>query len=195
MAFHVQYMFMFVFQIARLNFVSTDVGRCRAWLRMALNESLLTSYLQSMLVQNSALNSFYKRAAYLRDKELLDMFVTLVSGIESYSFNLVCNSSLLNLWTNQPLLMSGVWSPAMKSCPISSGTDIASTLGVDDSRAYDEDSLSSVASLSSFYGSSPHCSTFDEDKILKQILGADVAKEEEKLFEESIVQCSKTSMY
>lgn len=148
-----------------------------------------------MLVQNSALNSFYKRAAYLRDKELLDMFVTLVSGIESYSFNFVCNSSLLNLWTNQPLLMSGVWSPAMKSCPISSGMDIASTLGVDNSRAYDEDSLSSTASLSSLYGSSPHCSTFDEDKILKKILEADVSKEEQKLFEENIAECSETSTH
>lgn len=148
-----------------------------------------------MLAQNSALNSFYKRAAYLRDKELLDMFITLVSGIEGYPFNLVCNSSLLNLWTNQPLLMSGVWSPAMKSCPITSGTDIASTLDIDDVRAIDEDSLSSVASLSSFYESSPHYSAFDEDKVLKQILGADATNDEEKIFEESVCSTKKSRYY
>lgn len=165
-----------MFQIGRLNFISTDVGRCRAWLRIALNEGLLTSYVESMRTQNSALNSFYKRSAYLRDAELLDMFVTLISGIENHSFNLICNSSLLNLWTNQPLLMAGVWSPAMKSCPITSGTDIARTLMLEDSANNCEDSVSSVVSVASCNEFSLGSSSFDEDEALKIILGNDVTK-------------------
>ncbi|XP_054280417.1 pleckstrin homology domain-containing family M member 1 [Macrosteles quadrilineatus] len=156
-------------QITGLNFISTDVGRCRAWLRLALNEALLTSYMQSMLSQRSSLSSFYKRAAYLRDKELLDMSVTLVSGVEAYPFNLASNSSLLNMWTNQPLLMAGIWSPAMKNCPISSGTDIAQSLTNEDLRIA-EDSVSSVVS-GSFYESSLGSNPFDENEALKIILG------------------------
>lgn len=167
-----------MFQIGRLNFISTDVGKCRAWLRLALNEGLLTSYLESMRTQNSALNSFYKRSAYLRDSELLDMFVILIAGIETHSFNLVCNSSLLNLWTNQPLLMAGVWSPAMKSCPITSGTDIARSLMMEDSAKYVEDSVSSVISVASCNESLLGSSGFDEDEALKIILGNDIAQSE-----------------
>lgn len=153
--------------------MTTDIGRCRAWLRMALNENLLSSYLQSMLAQNRPLNSFYKRAAYLRDNELLDMLITLVSSIESHPFNFVCNSSLLNLWSNQPLLMSGVWSPAMKPSPIISGRDIVSSLVDQDLPQVDQDSLSSAPSMSSLFESSPRSNTFDEDEVLKKILAAD----------------------
>lgn len=147
---------------------------------MALNDGLLTSYLQSMTVQNSSLNSFYKRTAYLRDKDLLDMFITLISGTEAYTFNLACNSSLLNMWTNQPLLLAGVWSPAMKSNPITSGTDIAQSMMADDLARQAEDSVSSVISIASVYGSSFSSSAFDEEEVLKIILGSDVSGEKKR---------------
>lgn len=98
------------------------------------------------------------------------MSMTLISGVEAYSFNLACNSSLLNMWTNQPLLMAGIWSPAMKSCPITSGTDIAQSLMIEDSRIAD-DSVSSVTSIASIYDSSVGSNAFDEDEALKIILG------------------------
>lgn len=104
------------------------------------------------------------------------MFVVLISGIETHSFNLVCNSSLLNLWTNQPLLMAGVWSPAMKSCPITSGTDIARSLMMEDSAKYAEDSVSSIISVASCNESLLGSSGFDEDEALKIILGNDAAQ-------------------
>ncbi|XP_046682318.1 uncharacterized protein LOC124368879 [Homalodisca vitripennis] len=167
-------------QIGRLYYVCTDVGRCRVWIRMCLNDGLLTSYLQSMLAQNKSLSSFYKRSAYLRDTEVLDMCITLIAGIESYSFNMFCNTSLLNTWPNPPLVMSGVWSPTMKACPITSGTDIARSLMAEDSASkVAEDSMSSVVSVASYYQSSLE-SNFDEEEALKIILGTDVEQSREQ---------------
>lgn len=145
---------------------------------MALNDSLLSSYLHAMSEQNSALSPYYRRSAYLRDSEFLDMTKQLVEGIESCTFDLACNSSLLNVWTNPPLLMAGIWTPPLKSCPISSGTDVAKTLslGEDNSLRHD-DSHSSVISLASHQDSllgSAQSVLFDEDEALKIILGTNV---------------------
>lgn len=52
-----------------------------------------------------------------------------MEGIEiCIIFNLPINSSLLNEWTYHPLQMAGIYSPPMKSCPIASGIDVASSL-------------------------------------------------------------------
>nr|CAD7446594.1 unnamed protein product [Timema bartmani] len=56
-----------------LNLVTTDVGRCRAWLRLALNDCLLSSYLGAMRRENSALKPYYRRSAFVCDSELLDV--------------------------------------------------------------------------------------------------------------------------
>ena len=32
----------------KLSLLQTDVGRCRAWLRLALNEGVLSRYLEAM---------------------------------------------------------------------------------------------------------------------------------------------------
>lgn len=108
------------------------------------------------------------------------MFITLISGTEAYTFNLACNSSLLNMWTNQPLFLAGVSSPAMKSNPITSGTDIAQSMMEDDFAGQAEDSVSSVVSIASVYGSSLSSSVFDEEEVLKRILGSDVLQERKR---------------
>lgn len=164
-------------QIGKLSLITSDVGRCRAWLRMALNDSLLSSYLHAMSEQNSALSPYYRRSAYLRDSEFLDMTKQLVEGIESCTFDLACNSSLLNVWTNPPLLMAGIWTPPMKSCPVSSGTDVAKTLSLGEDNSLRHDDNSSVISLASHQDSllgSAQSVLFDEDEALKIILGTNV---------------------
>lgn len=165
-------------QIGKLSLITSDVGRCRAWLRMALNDSLLSSYLHAMSEQNSALSPYYRSSAYLRDSEFLDMTKQLIEGIESCTFDLACNSSLLNVWTNPPLLMAGIWTPPMKSCPITSGTDVAKTLSLgEDNSLRQDDSHSSVISLASHQDSllgSAQSVLFDEDEALKIILGTNV---------------------
>uniref|UniRef100_A0A1B6C9V8 RUN domain-containing protein n=1 Tax=Clastoptera arizonana TaxID=38151 RepID=A0A1B6C9V8_9HEMI len=159
-------------QISELLLITTDVGRCRVWIRLALNECLLSSYLQSMILQNDAFKPYYKPTAYLRDTELLDVTKQLIKGIETCEFDFSCNSSLLNVWTNSPLLMAGIWSPPMKSLPVTSGTDVANSLLCEDNMRID-DSISVASSYVSYQDSLPSSSQsvlFDEEEALKAVL-------------------------
>lgn len=171
--FYTYIIFPWLLQINALNLVTTDVGRCRAWLRLALNDGLLSSYFESMRRDGSALKPYYRRSAFLRDTEMLDVAQRLVEGIESCPFSVACNSSLLNVWTNQPLLLAGLWTPPLRSCPVTSGVDVVSTL---DSADVD-DSVSSAVSLSSHSYESSGLGAMlalSEDEALKIILGTPV---------------------
>ncbi|XP_065278771.1 pleckstrin homology domain-containing family M member 1 [Emys orbicularis] len=44
-----------ILELEQLNFISTDVGRCRAWLRLALNDGLMECYLKLLLQEKSRL--------------------------------------------------------------------------------------------------------------------------------------------
>lgn len=117
-------------QIEELARVNCEVGYSRAWIRCALNDNLLSSYLAAMKRDTHILKQFYKQHAFIRDPELLDVAQNLISGVEAVSqFNLAVNSSLLNYWNQAPLLLAGIWSQSLKSCPVPSGVDIASSLG------------------------------------------------------------------
>ncbi|XP_069693880.1 pleckstrin homology domain-containing family M member 1 isoform X2 [Periplaneta americana] len=163
-------------QINALNLITTDVGRCRAWLRLALNDGLLSSYLESMRRDGSALKPYYRRSAFLRDTDMLDVAQRLVEGLESCPLSIACNSSLLNVWTNPPLLLAGLWTPPLRSCPVVSGVDVASTLDSVETAATD-DSVSSAVSLSSHSYEGSGLGTMlalNEDEALKIILGTPV---------------------
>lgn len=117
-------------QIEELARVNCEVGYSRVWIRCALNDNLLSSYLAAMKRDTHILKQFYKQHAFIRDPELLDVAQNLISGVEAVSqFNLAVNSSLLNYWNQAPLLLAGIWSQSLKSCPVPSGVDIASSLG------------------------------------------------------------------
>lgn len=117
-------------QIQELARVNCEVGYSRAWIRCALNDNLLSSYLAAMKRDTHILKQFYKQHAFIRDPELLDLAQNLISGVEAAvsQFNLPVNSSLLNYWNQAPLLLAGIWSQSLKSCPVPSGLDIASSL-------------------------------------------------------------------
>lgn len=162
-------------QIQGLSQVTTEVGYCRAWIRMALNEGLLASYFSAIKRDNSALKPYYNRSAYIRDTDYVEVAQRLIENLEYVHFELVCNSSLLNFWSTTPLLIAGIWSPPMKSCPVFSAVDIAKTITTEltDNDNFDEiETASSIGSLGSFSSQSMfnNVASITEDQALRIIL-------------------------
>ncbi|NXW10587.1 PKHM1 protein, partial [Fregetta grallaria] len=56
-------------ELEQLIFINTDVGRCRAWLRLALNDGLVECYLKLLLRERSRLPEYYQVTALLLDAE------------------------------------------------------------------------------------------------------------------------------
>lgn len=61
-----------------LRLVNHDVGRGRAWLRLALNEGLLSSYLSAMSRDKVTARRHYQREAVVRDTDTLDQMARQV---------------------------------------------------------------------------------------------------------------------
>lgn len=163
-------------QIQGLSQVTTEVGYCRAWIRLALNEGLLASYFCSIRRDNSALKPYYNRSAFIRDVDHVEVAQRLIESLDYVQFDLACNSSLLNFWSTTPLLIAGIWSPPMKSCPVFSAVDIAKTITSEltDNENFDEvETASSIGSLGSFNSSQSalnNIACLSEDEALKIIL-------------------------
>ncbi|OTF74389.1 hypothetical protein BLA29_008553 [Euroglyphus maynei] len=94
--------------LKRLTQITTDVGRCRAWIRLSLNECLLRSYLDSLICDSSCLNSFYRSSAYLRDSQHTDMMKNLLSELDPYIFRLNADNIAFNIWSSRTLEYLGV---------------------------------------------------------------------------------------
>ncbi|XP_064030654.1 pleckstrin homology domain-containing family M member 1 isoform X1 [Pogoniulus pusillus] len=100
-----------VSELEQLLFISTDVGRCRAWLRLALNDGLLECYLKLLLRDSSPLPDYYQPPALLRDAEECEFLLSYLQGLSSLTFQLSYKSAVLNEWTVTPLSLSGL-------CPV-----------------------------------------------------------------------------
>ncbi|KAM6175120.1 pleckstrin homology domain-containing family M member 1 isoform 2-T2 [Erethizon dorsatum] len=98
--------------LEHLAFVNTDVGRCRAWLRLALNDGLMECYLKLLLQEQARLCEYYQPTALLRDAEEGEFLLSFLQGLTSLSFALSYKSAILNEWTLTPLALSGL-------CPLS----------------------------------------------------------------------------
>ncbi|XP_054032601.1 pleckstrin homology domain-containing family M member 1 [Dryobates pubescens] len=101
-----------VSELEQLLFISTDVGRCRAWLRLALNDGLLECYLKLLLRHSSPLPDYYQPSALLLDAEECEVLLSYLQGLSSLTFQLSYKSAVLNEWTVTPLSLSGL-------CPFS----------------------------------------------------------------------------
>jgi hypothetical protein len=128
-----------IHRIEKLSAVTTDIGRGRAWIRLAINDGLLGSYLGAMIKDNETLRRHYQRHAILRDIDLMDIYVRYLNGIEIYRFSLAINSGLLNRWVTGPLVLAGlVVSSNSFEPPTATAIDAASML--------DENGLDPLAS-------------------------------------------------
>ncbi|XP_053516350.1 pleckstrin homology domain-containing family M member 1 isoform X3 [Artibeus jamaicensis] len=121
-------------ELEHLVFVSTDVGRCRAWLRLALNDGLMECYLKLLLQEQAQLREYYQPTALLRDVEESEFLLSFLQGLTSLSFELSYKSAVLNEWTLTPLALSGL-------CPLSE-LDPASTSAPELQRKESLDSIS-----------------------------------------------------
>ncbi|XP_061419637.1 pleckstrin homology domain-containing family M member 1-like [Lethenteron reissneri] len=103
-------------QLTSLKFVRTDVGRCRAWLRVALNDGLLACYLDSLLCDAAALAEWYEPGALLLDAEQSPALLAALQGLDSVRFQLSYRSAALDQWTPGPLALAGLCPAEEESC-------------------------------------------------------------------------------
>jgi len=96
-------------QLDEMTQITSDVGRSRAWLRLALNDGLLLSYISAMISDKVSLSVHYEKFAFLRDEEKRDLSLSYLTGISVFHFGLSVNVSTLNRWQPRPLVLSGYW--------------------------------------------------------------------------------------
>lgn len=113
----------------------------------------------------------------MRDVDLVEVAQRLIESLDYARFELACNSSLLNFWSSTPLLLAGIWSPPMKSCPVFSAVDIAKTITTELTDNFDEvetaSSIGSSIGIGSFTSSQSmfnNVACISEDEALKIIL-------------------------
>ncbi|KAM5135504.1 pleckstrin homology domain-containing family M member 1 isoform 1-T2 [Mantella aurantiaca] len=96
-------------QLENISYIGTDVGRCRSWLRLALNDCLMECYFLTLQREKSRLAEYYQPFAMMLDAEECDVVLSYLQGLSSLSFDLSYKSSILNEWTLSPLSLAGLW--------------------------------------------------------------------------------------
>ena len=81
-----------------LQHVNTDVGRCRAWLRAALNEHTLERQAHVVLSDAEGIAKFYETWAFVADGERSSMLPSMSAGIASIHFALKVDDGRLNAY-------------------------------------------------------------------------------------------------
>ncbi|KAL3861959.1 hypothetical protein ACJMK2_007966 [Sinanodonta woodiana] len=102
-------------QLKHLGQITTEIGLCRAWVRMAVNDCLMESYVDAVISDKDSLQYYYNRHSYLRDLEQPEILKTYLKGLMAFEFKLSYNSSVLNSWGTTPLVLAGLITP--DDCP------------------------------------------------------------------------------
>ncbi|KAK2718612.1 hypothetical protein QYM36_005826 [Artemia franciscana] len=127
-------------QVIALNesdYITTDIGRSRSWIRLVLNEGLMGSFVESLRRDSRLLNQFYEKDAFLKDSDCCLRLRKQLALLAELYFDLPINSSLLNKWTPAPLSLAGIWVPSAPITPeaVVQGCDVAGTISCEQSIA------------------------------------------------------------
>ncbi|XP_056007745.1 uncharacterized protein LOC125664377 isoform X3 [Ostrea edulis] len=107
-----------VAQLKQLTQINSEIGLCRAWIRVALNDGLMESYVNALIADKRSLEYFYSTTSYLRDHEQPGIFLSYLKGLMSYDFQLSFNSSVLNKWPNASMVLAGLIDPDSTPLPV-----------------------------------------------------------------------------
>ncbi|KAM9296538.1 pleckstrin homology domain-containing family M member 1 [Gastrophryne carolinensis] len=166
-------------QLESVTYINTEVGRCRSWLRLALNEGLMESYFVTLRRERSRLQDYYQPLALMLDAEDCDVLLSYLQGLASLSFDLSYKSSILNEWTASPLALAGLWldeaervlpyerhrRKSLDSASLSSGSEDTSSSMISGRKP---DSVSPL-SLESASSSSQLSSSLGSDELARDI--------------------------
>ncbi|KAK3105695.1 hypothetical protein FSP39_003649 [Pinctada imbricata] len=89
-------------EIKTLRNVTTDLGRSRAWLFLALNECCLESYIRCYEDNKKVVKKYYSTDALLLDQQSMNIILTLTAGLEHVIFQLDLDMPYLDIGTIAP---------------------------------------------------------------------------------------------
>ncbi|GFO42326.1 pleckstrin homology domain-containing family m member 3 [Plakobranchus ocellatus] len=98
--------------------ITTEIGLCRAWIRLALNDGLMESYLHSVVVDEKSLKYFYRSSSYLRDIEqpgILKNYLTALNDglMESYLHSVVVDEKSLKYFYRSSSYLRDIEQPGI----------------------------------------------------------------------------------
>ena len=71
-----------------LQHAQSDSAKCRGWIRMAVNECSLESYINVICQDESLLSYYYESYSFVRDPESVSALTQLLTGLSLITFRL-----------------------------------------------------------------------------------------------------------
>ncbi|VDO93227.1 unnamed protein product [Soboliphyme baturini] len=119
-------------QISNLNQIKNDIGRSKAWIRLALVDGVMENYLSLIAKDQKLLKFYYHANAFIRDVELVEVMCHYLRSLSRYRLKLALNSSLLNVWTPSPLRFAGYIDDKIIGFSSTASSDCSNALPFDD---------------------------------------------------------------
>jgi hypothetical protein len=96
-------------QLMALRDAESDVMKCRSWLRIMLNKSLLVLFLKDIQRHPGLLSFHYGGESLLRDAEQLEIVIQLLKGLTTIQLGYDYTSPGLTTWDSAVLHQAGIW--------------------------------------------------------------------------------------